>query len=68
MEYAADDAAAIKARMAEIARDEAPTMSRIDRLYSADLDAVGALAGVPRNAAETDYDYRKRLKTAVGMV
>jgi hypothetical protein len=68
MERLADDAKAIAERMKQLARDETPAIYRLDTMYGTDLDAVGVWYDCPRvPPSETDYTYRGRLKTHVGV-
>ena len=66
MEYAADDAAAIKARMLEIRKENTPAIERLDSLSSEELDALGSHYGVDRDKGESDYYYRSRIKIRIG--
>lgn len=63
--YAADDVAAINARVRDLARHAGYRSIDPNGLVGDDLDALGEFLGVPREVSDTDYSYRLRVVVAL---
>lgn len=65
MDYAADDATFIAARLKELAKEREPKPLTWETAWDFDLDEFAAKWGLKRAGRESDDDLRKRIASVV---